>query len=128
MTNYEQIKAFLLAKYRAEASGEQVLITFEYDDQRSQLLAIESFSAMQNQWLCLRTRVCRRDSLPAEKALIYNAQLVFGHLALQDDHYVLISNHMIANLGKDELQLAMRTMAQTADEFEAALEGGSDNF
>lgn len=128
MTNFEEIRAHLRKKYRVETAGDQLLITFDYLDQRSQLLAIEPFSAMRHDWICLRTRVCRRASLSPEKALVYNAQLVFGHLALEDEHYLLISNHMIANLSKDELQLAMHTMAQTADEFESALEGGSDLF
>lgn len=129
MLTWHDIQSHLQARYPVTLQGpRQFLLTFSYPDQRSQMIRIEGFDALEREWLCVRTRVCALANLAPQEALLRNRELVIGHLCLEGDYYLLTRNYLLSTLDLPELELGMQVIARTADELESALQGGADRF
>ncbi|MBW2733068.1 MAG: hypothetical protein JRH20_11810 [Deltaproteobacteria bacterium] len=109
-------------------NDDQLAITLTYASGRTQLLVLDHFASLGQQWVSLRTRVCARSHLPPAEALARNHQLVVGDLCLDDDFYVLQSKLLLRSVTLPDIELHLQVLGRTADEMEAALETGNDHF
>ena len=110
------------------AASNQLALTVQLARHRNQLVVVDQFAALGDDWVAFRTRICAVDRLAPAEALLRSSQLVVGGICRDGDFYVLRHHHRLASLHAGDLAFAIEVLAQTADDLEASLEIGSDRF
>jgi hypothetical protein len=91
---------------------------------RSQLVAMEQFEYEGHERVRLWTRIGPAADLGGvrlEAALRVNARLPHGALGLLDESLILCDTLSLDQAGADELEAALRFLAETADEYEKTI-------
>lgn len=126
---WEELVTTFEQHFTAErCSDDQLAVTLSYASGRTQLVVLDRFASLGQEWVGLRSRVCALSRLSPAEALSRNRLLVVGDLCLDDDFYVLQSKLLLRSLTLPDLELHLQVIGRTADELEAALETGSDHF
>ena len=112
--------------YVLEPGGARV----QLPESRSQLVAMEQFEYAGRERVRLWTRIGPKEDLGhvrMETALEVNAQLPHGALGLREGFLVLSHTLALDEVGSDELETALRFLAETADEYEKSIFDTDEN-
>lgn len=116
------------AGYTIEATEPEASlgVTVYLENGRTQQVVVESYRAIDRDWVCIKARVCRADQLDPQWALAANTTLLCGALAVEDDHCVLLQNQMLEPLDEEELLVLVRMIGVKADQLEEQYTDGAD--
>ena len=99
-------------------------------ESRTQLVAMEQFEYEDRERVRLWTRIGPEADIGhvrMEAALRVNARLPHGALGLRDESLILCHTLAVDEVGADELESALRFLAETADEYERTIFGTDEN-
>lgn len=97
---------------------------------RHQVVSVEIFQHEREERIRLLTTIGgARGLTPARLtiALRINFELAHGAFAVKDDNLILIDTLMLARVEPEELELAIRYLAETADYYEKAIFDTDEN-
>jgi hypothetical protein len=128
MATWGEVQAHARRKYKLENDGEEGFSAIvAFDNDRTQLVGVHHFSALERGFLELRSYVCKETEMAAKVALQKNTGFVFGGLALDEEGDVcFLYSVPIAGLDLATLDLLVANLARMADKLEAAY-AGSDH-
>ena len=99
-------------------------------ESRTQLVAMEHFEYLERERVRLWTRIGPGSDIghvQMEAVLRVNARLPHGALGLRDESLVLCHTLAVDEVGADEIEAAIRFLAETADEYERTIFGTDEN-
>ncbi len=130
MPTWGEIQQYARSKYKlADDEADWFAIVFEYDDGRTQKIAITRFEAFDKEWIEFASAVCKGTQIPATEALRRNADFVLGSLALDAEGDIsLMYSAPLDTMDPDEFEIPLHVIARTADELEQEFARGGDDF
>jgi hypothetical protein len=94
-------------------------LLWSYQEGRSQMITVSRFECLDQEWIELRTFVCKEPEMAPRVALRKNEGFPLGALALDSDgDYLLIHKARLADLDAEEFELPLTMLASVADELE----------
>ena len=130
MPTWGEIQEYARSKYKlADDEADWFAVIFDYEDGRTQKIAVSRFDAFEKEWVEFSSSVCKGSQMPASVALRRNADFVVGSLALDEDgDYTLMYSAPLETLDPDEFEIPLHAIARTADELEHEFAKGADDF
>lgn len=130
MATWGDFHRFIKENYRIqEDRGDLLVLVFELDRDRSQLVVLErqSFRASSGEWVLISSPIGKAADIDVALALSTANNHVVGGLTIDED--LLITRHAVplANLDTNEIEEPLQVLCLMADQMEASLIGG-DQF
>jgi hypothetical protein len=120
MATWEDVRQYIHTNYRVadEAPG-VVRMIFDLGNGRAQNVFVSSKAVGAYEYLSIWTPVCHESRMPARDALVRNADLTLGALALAPDGTMILRQSVpLKDLDIDEFEVPLRTLTQLGDMLE----------
>ena len=91
-----------------------------------QRIALDHIALVGRPWLALWADICASDRIHPRRALVHNATIVVGSVALEDDHYFIRHAVTLATLTPDDLVFLVDLLAHEARRVRAMVTTGDD--
>ncbi len=103
-------------------------LVFEFDDGRTQKVAVTQFTAYGHEWVELRSPICEEGELPHRVALKKSANMAVGAIGLHEGRYYVMYSVLLDDLSVEEFEIPLTAVASAAEEFEKSYSSGDDSF
>jgi hypothetical protein len=118
MPTWKETQEYIRSRYRL-VKDEEDWIGMEWGSSvdgrwMTQRLKIERISAFAQPWLLIRSALCAEDKIEARSALLYNARLSVGSIALENGRCYLRAAMPLDNLTWPHLDEAIELVASEA--------------
>jgi hypothetical protein len=126
MADWDALRSYIKANYKvADDKLNSLQLLFETSRGRSQTIFVGNLG---NDWAVVQTAVCEESQLDAREALIRNADMRVGGLALIEDGPVIFRHSFpLATLDPPEFEEPLNVAIEFGDRLEQELTG-SDRF
>jgi hypothetical protein len=123
---WSTLRRHIKSNYRvAEDGSDAIKLVFAVNETRTQAVWISKIG--DTGWAEISTAVCREGEITAREALVRNAALIVGGLALHASGVVILRQAFpLANLDLDGLQAPLLMAVDLGDRLERELSGGGD--
>lgn len=130
LQHWSDVKAFARRTWTLSEEGEDyVALTMTWSGTpRTQHVEIALYPYDNEDWMVLRSTVCRREQMDAQEALVKNGGQPFALLSVADDVIDLTYTIPIRGLAPERLERLVELIAEDADNMEEIYTGGADEF
>ncbi len=116
MANWGTLCGFITANYpNAAATEDTITLRFSAPDGREQTVHVV---LRDDEWIEIRTRVCRLDQIDPRSALERNGRMTVGALAAVGEHLVLKFPLRLVDLDPDEFKVPVDRLVEQGDALE----------
>ena len=129
MADFNGLRAWAEENYELENNEDTwFALVFEFDDGRTQKVAITHFTAYGHEWVELRSPICEEGELPHRVALKKSAEMAVGAICLHDGRYYVMFSVLLDDLSVEEFEIPLLAVATAAEDFEKSYSSGDDSF
>jgi hypothetical protein len=127
---WDALKAWVADAYSFEEdAGEAFTVVMTWSaTPRKQSVTIARSVIADEEWITFRSGVCRRGRISADQALRRSADLAFASIVGVDDRYELVYSFPLSGLTLGRFTSLLERVAEVADDLEAELTRGGDEF
>src|SRR4051812_870815 len=113
MPSWGEIQEYARTKYKLQNDDdESFALVFEFEDNRTQLIACYHFTAFEKDWIEFRSVVCKEAEMSPKVALRKNDDFVVGALTLDDDgDYCFVYSACLDSMDPEEFELPLHVVA-----------------
>jgi hypothetical protein len=120
MPTWHELHEHAQSKYKlSKVEDDWFKLVWSYTEGRSQQITVSRFECLDQDWVEMRTYVCKEAEMAPRVALRKNEGFPLGALALDSDgDYLLIHKARLADLDPEEFEMPLTMLASIADELE----------